>query len=190
MNNGMASSEMNDGCDARRCARASALVGALLLGATAFAAGPNADQATRMYNRIAGTPPTAAVLAQMMAAADPVTAALIATQDPAFYNNTIRNLAAPWTNRDQSVFVPLNDYTATVVGMVRDDVPFNTLLSADLVYIADSASGVPAYSPTNNDMYLAMDSNNVDLKTHLASSTQSALSGIPVADVRRRFPGE
>jgi hypothetical protein len=181
MKNGMASPEMNARHDAKRRARAGALAGALLLGATAFAAGPNADQATRMYNRIAGTPPTAAVLVQMMAAADPVTAALLATQDPAFYNNTIRNLAAPWTNRDQSVFVPLNDYTATVVGMVRDDVPFNTLLSADLVYTADSASGVPAYSPTNNDMYLAMDSNNVDLKAHLVSSTQSALSGIPVA---------
>jgi hypothetical protein len=181
MKNGMASPEVNGTHHARRYARASALAGALLFGATAFAAGPNADQATRMYNRIAGTPPTAAVLAQMMAAADPVAAALIATQDPAFYNNTVRNLAAPWTNRDQSVFVPLNDYTATVVGMVRDDVPFNTLLSADLVYIADSASGVPAYSPTNNAMYQAMDDTNVDLKTHLVSSTQSALSGIPVA---------
>jgi hypothetical protein len=181
MNNGMASRKMNGTHHARRSARASALVGALLLGATAFAAGPNADQATRMYNRIAGIPPTAAVLAQMMGAADPVTAALIATQDPSFYNNTLRNLAAPWTNRDQSVFVPLNDYTATVVGMVKDDVPFNTLLSADLVYVADSASGVPAYSPTNNDMYQAMDDNNVDLKAHLVSSTQSALSGIPSA---------
>jgi hypothetical protein len=163
-------------------ARATTLAGALaLLGGNAFAAGPNADQATRMYNRIAGIPPTAAQLAQMMAAPDAVTAALIATQDAAFYNNTIRNMAAPWTNRDQSVFVPLNDYTATVVGMVRDDVPFNTLLSADLVYIADSASGVPAYSPTNNDMYQSMDNNNVDLKAHLVSSTQSALSGIPSA---------
>jgi hypothetical protein len=66
-----------------------------------------------------------------------------------------------------------------VVGMVRDEVPFNTLLSADLVYIADSASGVPAYSPANNDMYLAMDQKNVDLKAHLVQSTQSALSGIP-----------
>jgi hypothetical protein len=180
MKNGMATPEMNGTHHARRCARrVSALAGALLLGTTAFAAGPGADQATRMYNRIAGIPPTATVLAQMMAAADPVTAALIATQDPAFYNNTIRNLAAPWTNRDQSVFVPLNDYTATVVGMVRDDVPFNTLLSADLVYIADSASGVPAYSPTNNDMYQTMDDNNVDLKAHLVPSTQSALSGIP-----------
>src|SRR6204780_347583 len=165
-----------------RAVRATLCAGALaLVGANALAAGPNADQATRIYNRIAGIPPTAAELAQMMAAADPVTAALIATQDPAFYNNTIRNMAAPWTNRDQSVFVPLNDYTATVVGMVRDNVPFNTLLSADLVYIGDSASGAPAYSPANNDMYITMDQNSVALKAHLVSSTQSALTGIPSA---------
>jgi hypothetical protein len=65
--------------------------------------------------------------------------------------------------------------------MVRDDVPFNTLLSADLVYTADGASGVPAYSYSNNAMYDAMDANNVDLKAHLVSSTQSALTGIPAA---------
>ena len=161
--------------------RATVCAGALaLLGANALAAGPNADQATRMYNRIAGVPPTNALLGQMMAT-DPISAALIATQDPSFYNNTIRNMAAPWTNRDQSVFVPLNDYTATVIGMVKDNVPFNTLLSADLVYIADSAAGVPAYSAGNNAMYDALDANNVDLSVHLVSSTQSAVSGIPAA---------
>jgi hypothetical protein len=165
-----------------RAVRASICAGALALaGANALAAGPNADQATRIYNRIAGIPPSAAQLAQMTASGDPVSAALLATNDPAFYNNTIRNLAAPWTNRDQSVFVPLNDYTATVIGMVKDNVPFNTLLSADLVYIADSAAGVPAYSASNNAMYDALDTNNVDLSVHLVSSTQSALSGIPAA---------
>ncbi|HEV7358932.1 MAG TPA: hypothetical protein VGN99_13135 [Steroidobacteraceae bacterium] len=165
-----------------RAVRASICAGALALaGANALAAGPNADQATRIYNRIAGIPPSAAQLAQMTATGDAVSAALIATNDPAFFNNTIRNLAAPWTNRDQSVFVPLNDYTATVIGMVKDNVPFNTLLSADLVYIADSAAGVPAYSPSNNAMYDALDTNNVDLSVHLVSSTQSALSGIPAA---------
>ncbi len=155
-----------------------------LLGANAFAANPDADQATRMYNRIAGVPPSATVLAQMMAT-DPVDAALMATNDPAFYNGTIRNLAAPWTNRDQSVFVPLNDYTATVVGMVRDNVPFNTLLSADLVYIASASAastyGLPAYSPANNDLYQTIDADNVDLSTALVSSTQSAITGIPSA---------
>jgi hypothetical protein len=168
--------------------RATVCAGALaLLAGNALAAGPNANQATRMYNRIAGVPPTAAELAQMTSSGDPVTAALIATNDPAFYNGTIRNMAAPWTNRDQSVFVPLNDYTATVVGMVRDNVPFNTLLSADLVYIAGSAAtsayGLPAYSPANNDLYQAMDDNNVDMssKSNLVPSTQSAITGIPAA---------
>src|SRR6202041_16744 len=140
----------------------------------------NANQAARIYNRIAGVPPSATTLASMMAT-DAVSAALVATNDPAFYNNTIRNLAAPWTNRDQSVFVPLNDYTATVIGMVKDNVAFNTLLSADLVYIGDSASGAPAYSAGNNAMYDALDANNVDLSAHLVASTQSALSGIPAA---------
>ena len=153
----------------------------MLAASIASAAAPTADQATRMYSRIAGIPPSAAQLQQMLAAGDPVTAALIATQDPAFYNNSIRNMAMPWTNRDQTVFAPLNDYVATVVGMVRDDVPFNTLLSADLLYIADSASGAPAYSPNDNNMYTTLDNNGVDLKAHLVSSTQSALTGVPAA---------
>ncbi len=163
--------------------RASALAGALaLLGATAFAANPNANQAARMYNRVAGVPPSATVLASMTAT-DAVSAALMATNDPSFYNNTIRNLAAPWTNRDQSVFVPLNDYTATVVGMVRDNVPFNQLLSADLIYIANASAtstySLPAYSPANNDLYQEMDDNNVDLSTALTPTTQSSITGIP-----------
>jgi hypothetical protein len=168
------------------CAGALALFAGNAL-ATCPSGPPNANQATRIYNRIAGVPPTSAELAQMLAAGDCVAAALIATQDPAFYNGTVRNLAAPWTNRDQSVFVPLNDYTATVVGMVRDNVPFNTLLSADLVYIAGSAAtsayGLPVYSPANNNLYQAMDDNNVDLssQSNLVSSTQSAITGIPAA---------
>src|SRR5665213_299337 len=150
--------------------RATVCAGALALFSTnALAANPNTDQATRMYNRIAGIPPTAAQLTQMTAT-DAVSAALIATNDPAFYNDTIRNMAAPWTNRDQSVFVPLNDYTATVIGMVKDNVPFNTLLSADLVYTGDGKSGEPAYSASNNAMYDALDANNVDLSVHLVSN--------------------
>ena len=60
----------------------------------------------------------------------PFNAALIATDDPAFYNVTLKNFVAPWTNRDQAVFVPLNDYTATVIGMVRDDVTSATCCAA------------------------------------------------------------
>jgi hypothetical protein len=178
MKNGMAKRNCKAG---QRVLRGVACVSALaLMCANALAANPTKDQAKRMYDRIAGVPASDTVLNQMTQT-DPNTAALMATQDPAFYNNTIRNLATPWTNRDQTVFAPLNDYTATVVGMVRDDKPFNTLLSADMVYIADSAANVPAYSPANNDMYEALDADGTDLKAHLVFSTQSALTGVPAA---------
>src|ERR1700678_3053913 len=169
----------------RQLARGTAAGLALaLLGTAAFAANPSANQAARMYNRIPGVPPSATVLASMMAT-DKVSAALMATNDPAFYNYTIRNLAAPWTNRDQSVFVPLNDYTATVVGMVRDNVPFNQLLSADMIYIANASAtstySLPAYSPANNNLYQAMDDANVDLSTALTQTPQSSITRIPTA---------
>jgi len=117
----------------------------------------------------------------MLAAPSAVDAALIATKDHKFYNDTLRNMAAPWTNRDQSVFVPLNDYTATVIGMVRDDVPFNTVLSADILYVGDGTSNEGAYSPNNNNMYINLDHDNVDLFLKLKPTTQSSLIGIPAA---------
>ncbi|MGA2777612.1 MAG: hypothetical protein ABSF94_08635 [Steroidobacteraceae bacterium] len=193
MKNGMIERNSRRQSGARRLSRAAAIAaqaasmlgGIALLAANAAAQSPTPDQAVRIYNRIAGVPPSATTLAQMTSAPDPVTAALIATNDPAFYNDTIRNLAAPWTNRSQSVFVPLDDYIATVVGMVRDNVPFNTLLSADLVYIASpaasSANNLPAYSYSNNNLYAQMDANSVDLSTALVSSTQSAITGLPAA---------
>ena len=56
-----------------RAVRAALCAGAFaLVGANALAAGPNADQATRIYNRIAGIPPSAAQLAQMTGSADAV----------------------------------------------------------------------------------------------------------------------
>ena len=162
------------------CAASGLVLALASLCTQALAANTTPTQAERIYSRIAGIPAPPAVL-QQMTQTDPLSAALLATQDPAFYNDTIRNLATPWTNRAETEFAPLNDYTATVIGMVRDDVPFNTLLSADLVYIADPSLGLPAYSPANNDMYQALDDNGVDLKAHLVATTQSSVTGLPPA---------
>jgi hypothetical protein len=141
------------------------------------------EQAERLFGRITGTPPSATVLTQMsadIAANNALAAAQLAMQDPNFYNVTLRNFAAPMTNKAQSVFVPLNDYTATIIGMVRDNVPFNTVLSADLVYTGN-VSGAPAYSPANNNHYQYLDTNGADLSKVLSAQTQSALTGIPSA---------
>jgi hypothetical protein len=189
MKNGMAAPNLNDSGREAATSRvrwgALACAGCVLLltANLGMAQALNKDQAKRMYDRIAGVTASDATLTSMVGMDATQAALTIVTKDPAFYNNTIRNLAMPWTNRDQTVFAPLNDYVATVVGMVRDNVPFNTLLSADLVYIADAGAtstySLPAYSPGNNDLYQQMDDNGVDLKAHLVSSTQSALTGVP-----------
>ena len=153
---------------------------ALVIAAPAIA-GPR-EQARRIHDRLAGVPPTEAVLQQMetqVAGGNPVAAANIAMDNVNFYNVTLKNFAAPWTNRDQSVFVPLNDYVATVIGMVRDDVPFNTLLSADLQYVG--RSGVVGTGPAanNNNHYEQLEANNVNLRDDLVPVAQSSINGLP-----------
>jgi hypothetical protein len=149
---------------------------------TPVLAGPT-EQAERLFGRITGVPPSAAVLTQMstdISSGSALAAAQLAMQDPSFYNVTLRNFAAPMTNKAQTVFVPLNDYTATIIGMIRDNVPFNTVLSADLIYTGN-VSGAPAYSSANNNHYQYLDSSGADLSKVLKSQTQSALTGIPSA---------
>jgi hypothetical protein len=155
---------------------------ALAIFAQSVHAGPaELARAKRMHDRIAGVPPTPTVLGQMEALlpGDPVGAAILATENAAFYNVTLKNFVTPWTNRDQTVFAPLNDYTATVIGMVRDDVPFNTVLSADVLYTVGGSS--PAVSATSNDHYAQAEANGVDLSTALQATTQSVVYGTPVA---------
>jgi hypothetical protein len=155
---------------------------AIVLASAAAGAGPR-EQARRIHERLAGVPPTEAVLADMqadVAGNNATDAAYTAMDNSSFYSVTLKNFAAPWTNRDQSVFVPLNDYTATVIGMVRDNVPFNTLLSANLVYVG-TGNGIPDYSPTDNASYQALDDQNADLKTKLAPRSQTEVSGLPDA---------
>ncbi len=159
-----------------------ALASVMLLASITVTAGPR-EQARRIHDRLAGVPPTEAVLTQMqadIAGGNATAAAERAMNNSAFYSVTLKNFAAPWTNEDQSVFVPLNDYTATVIGMVRDDVPFNTLLSANLVYVG-TGGGIPAYSPANNNHYEALEDQNADLQARLQPTTQTAVSGLPDA---------
>lgn len=149
---------------------------------TASAADLERRQAKRIHDRLAGVPPSNTVLDDMEAAimtGDATGAAQMAMDNSAFYNVTLKNFAAPWTNEEQTVFVPLNDYTATVIGMVRDDVPFNQLLSADLVYIGEPALGLPAYSMNNNNHYVQLEQQGIDLQASLVAVQQSAVTTLP-----------
>jgi hypothetical protein len=155
---------------------------ALGLAATAEA-GPR-EQAKRLHDRLAGVPPTEQVLADMEAdilAGNAISAAETAMENSAFYNVTLKNFVTPWTNREQTVFAPLNDYTATVIGMIRDDVPFDTVLSADILYVGDTGLGLPPYSMTDNAHYEAMEEQGIDLKDALVQTSQSAVTDLPAS---------
>ncbi|MGI9233037.1 MAG: hypothetical protein ACR2RD_05345 [Woeseiaceae bacterium] len=145
------------------------------------------EQAKQLHDRLAGVPPTQAVLQQMEDAINPAlpgnanTAAYIAMDNVNFYNVTLKNFAAPWTNRDQSIFVPLNDYIATVIGIIRDDRPFNTLLSDDITYIGRAGVVAAAPSSNNNAHYEQLESDNINLRDELQMVTQSSVQNIPAS---------
>jgi len=111
--------------------------------------------------------------------------AIDTTQNPNaryFYNVTLKNFAAPWTNEEQTVFTPLNDYSATVIGAVRDAIDFRRILYDDLVYVGQ-VGGISPYQVNNNDHYEELENlgpivGDLSDKNILDSDSQSTVSGL------------
>ena len=95
-----------------------------------------------------------------------------------FYNVTLKNFATPWTNEEQTVFAPLNDYSATAIGMIRDGADFRRILYDDILYIGSNA---PAYSNSSNAHYEALEAldpattGNLSSQAVLQQTTQSSV---------------
>jgi len=153
----------------------------LLCSASIALAGPR-EQAARIHDRLAGVPADDATITAMVNAGLPDGAATIAMNNPNFYAVTLKNFAAPWTNRDQNAFVPLNDYVTLVMGMVRDNVPFNQILSANMLYMAPGVSPPP--SASSNAHFEALENRMRDpafVQSELQPTTQTAIYGTPDA---------
>jgi len=140
------------------------------------------EQAKRLHDRISGVPATDIILNEMVVLLNngqTIEAAYKAMESPHFYSTTLKLLATPWTNEDQDIFAPLNDYSATVIGIVRDDIDFREILQGDITYIGKSELELPLYSKNNNDHYQALEDNFTDLADNLISTSQSSLNGLP-----------
>ncbi len=164
-----------------------ALTGALT---TASATADPRNQAKRMHDRLVGTPPTAECLQQLqdqisagnafdaaLDAMDPSTdGSPDACDDPSFYNVTLKNMVTPWTNEEQTTYAALNDYSATVIGLVRDDADIRRMLYDDVIYTGNNQ---PGYSNTSNAHYEALEDSGLSLFDSLTARTQSAVTGLP-----------
>src|SRR5690606_351547 len=131
-----------------------------------------------------GVPPSAAVLSSMqaqIASNNYIAAANIAMDDPAFYNAKLKNWVTPWTNRDGNAFAPLNDFTATVIGLIRDGATqdFRQVLYGDVIYVG-AVSGIAAYANTSHQQYDGLQRSDADrvAPAGRVRSSQPAVTGL------------
>jgi hypothetical protein len=107
------------------------------LGHSAISQAGTLDQAKRMHDRLVGVPPSEAVLQQMNADlknGSAKSAALLAMDNDYFYDVMLPNWFSTWTNVALDAHVDLNDYSATAIGMIRDDISFDQVLYGDILY--------------------------------------------------------
>jgi hypothetical protein len=165
--------------------------------------------AQRLFDRLTGHPiaVTNPLLAQMTAkidAGDYLGAAELATTDDGFYNVTVKKWGATMSNRSEVAlfqdpdrsrppyFGSLNDFNATIIGVVRDNLDAKLLLTGDFIYKADTSIDKPgAKQPPfitsadartsiqsdhtlnwTNDHYTFIEQQNVNLRQHLVQTKQ------------------
>jgi hypothetical protein len=176
----------------------------VLLSQSLWADAEDRRQAKRIHDRLTGVAATNAVIDDMedllegtavngypgdTSGKSAAQYAIDTAQNPNaryFYNVTLKNFATPWTNEEQTVFTPLNDYTATVIGLVRDDADFRRVLYDDVIY--RGANGlVTAYSDSDNNHYEALEAlgpvaGDLSNNSILIADTQSNVTAVGLAN--------
>ena len=97
------------------------------------------DKTKLLFRRITGVPlnnqdPRLLQMAQLIENGEDQKAAAIATEDVYFYQVTLKNMAAVMSNRTETPYVGLDDFQATFIGAVRDELDARTLLTGNYLY--------------------------------------------------------
>lgn len=157
-------------------------------------------QAKRIHDRVAGVAPSAAVLNEMVDLLDgtvvdarfpsgEIAAAYKAMENKNFSNVTLVNFITPWTNEAQTVFPGdmgtegvLNDYTATVIGAINDEIDFRRILYDDILYVGKASLALTnSYGNADNKHYKELEERTgKDLSQDLVLATQTNVNGLPV----------
>jgi hypothetical protein len=142
-----------------------------------MAADPSAieTKARKIYERLAGTKlaidsPIVAQMAALLNKGDMAGAAQIATQDPDFYNITVKLMALQLSTRDETIKTPMNDFVASMIGVTRDMRDARELLTGNFYY---RGSGTNIRSDLvkdlliSNNHYADLETNRVNLAANL-----------------------
>lgn len=126
----------------------------------------------RLFQRLTGSPlskkdPEFKAMMSEMTSGDLKRVAHVATSQLGFYDVTLRNWVAPMSNVDQAQQVDLNDFQATIIGAVRDDLDARTILTGNYLYSAFDDLGLPPVSHDNNDHYAEFDKRGLSLGRYL-----------------------
>lgn len=145
------------------------------------------EVAQKLFNRLTGTPlrpsdPRLAEMVRWIDQGDLQKAAAIATDDDQFYNVRIRNFAQPLSDREENPTSGLNDFVATVIGTVRDEIDARQLLTGDYLYVGPSGAvdgrRIPVPSEVNNNHFDVLDAQFINLAKELKKVTPQS-STIP-----------
>jgi len=101
------------------------------------------DQVTRLYQRLAGVPPTAEQISGLipsMKSGNPAPTAFEAMREDSFYKTTLVRIFSPFGNVEGRIDEGGSDYNSTIVGLVRDNEDFRQAISGDVLYTGDNAS--------------------------------------------------
>jgi hypothetical protein len=135
----------------------------------------NVQTALRLIQRLTSSKinardPLVTAVAAKLASGDRMGAVELITSDRSFYNVTVKDMARKMSNRPETILVPLNDFTASFIGVVRDEVDARELVAGNMMYL-----GRPTVAPSDlvlhvlasNDHYQFLDQKNFDLSKAL-----------------------
>lgn len=108
----------------------------------------------------------------------PLQAALAAIDFNDNFYRKLRNQVHPLSNEDRVARGDLNSFTALILGLTRDQLPFDQVLYGDIIYTAEGgATGgdLRPFSVKNNFHYEDAEKSGQPFKTMLVKKTQSEL---------------
>ena len=144
------------------------------------------QHALLIYQRLAGVRvsidhPDLDFMEERLVAGDPMGAAQKAMESPNFYRITVKDLGLKMSNQEETIRVPLNDMTATIIGIIRDEINAKEMLVGNFYYRGKEDIGEIPSDPIedillSNNHYEALE--NEDNRGVYAS--QGGLAGVLV----------